>query len=96
MEETRSLEFGMNPLVTVFVPASIAPAVQALLVKTVYVTVPPASDEAPESVALSCTGVVVETEVAESIVVIEGVAFVVVTGSSRQPLEAGLLLASPA
>ena len=52
-----SFEFGMLPFDSVFVPASIAPVLQLLFVKTVYFTVPVGLGfvDAPERVEVSCT-----------------------------------------
>jgi len=90
-------ESGTMPLVTVLVPALCAPALQVLLVYTVYVAVPLGLEVAPLSVAESCTAVPVNTGVVvESVVVMVGAVLLTVTGSALQVLVAGLLLVSPA
>ena len=56
---------------------------------------PSASGVAPEIVEESCTAVPIGTDVADSVVVIEGLFFPMVMTSDVQGLVAPLLLASP-
>ena len=95
VENVSVFELGTTPLVTVTVPADCAPAVHALSVYTVYVTVPPAVEVAPVNVAESDAVPPVLIDEADSVVATDGAVFPTVNCSLEHTLEAALLFASP-